>query len=260
MATEALQEIMRALRAKEGGCPWDREQTFKTIAPYTIEEAYEVADAIAQGDMGELRSELGDLLFQVVFHSQMAEEGGHFTFDDVVSTICEKMTRRHPHVFSDKEVANAEEQSHAWEQHKAVERLQKQADGEVSHLSGIALALPALLRAEKLQKRAARVGFDWPELDGVIDKIDEELAELKEAIAEGESKQRVSEEMGDLLFSVANLARRLKIDAETTVRDTNQKFEHRFAYIEQQLSQAGISLEEASLQEMDRLWNEAKSE
>ena len=251
---------MRALRAAETGCPWDRQQTFETIAPYTIEEAYEVADAIAQGDMDDLCSELGDLLFQVVFHAQMAEEAGHFTFDDVVAVISEKMIRRHPHVFAGVDVADAETQSHAWEQHKAAERKRKQAEGEVSQLAGVALGLPALLRAEKLQKRAARVGFDWPDLDGVMDKIDEELDELKQAIAKGESKQRLAEELGDLLFSCANLARRLDLDAETAVRGTNRKFECRFAYIEQQLSLAGIPLEEASLDEMDRLWNEAKAQ
>jgi len=260
LATKLLQEIMRTLRAEEGGCPWDRQQTFETIAPYTIEEAYEVADAIAQGDMDELKSELGDLLFQVAFHAQMAEEAGHFTFDDVVTAICEKMVRRHPHVFAGRDVADAEAQSRAWEQHKAAERKQKQPEGRASQLAGVALALPALLRAEKLQKRAARVGFDWPDLGGVIDKIDEELAELKEAIAEGEGKQRVSEELGDLLFSCANLARRLEIDSEAAVRNTNKKFEKRFAYIEQQLFQAGTALEAASLDEMDRLWNEAKEQ
>ncbi len=258
MATKSLQEIMRALRAEEGGCPWDRQQTFETIAPYTLEEAYEVADAIAQGDMDELKNELGDLLFQVVFHAQMAEEAGHFIFDDVVDAICKKMIRRHPHVFAGCGLSDAEAQSQAWEQQKAAEREEKQLEGRASQLAGVARALPALLRAEKLQKRAARVGFDWPELGGVIDKIDEELAELKEAIAEGESKQRVSEELGDLLFSCANLARRLEIDAETALRNTNQKFESRFAYIEQQLSLVGISIEAASLEEMDRLWNEAK--
>ncbi|MCF6281030.1 MAG: nucleoside triphosphate pyrophosphohydrolase [Candidatus Polarisedimenticolaceae bacterium] len=260
MATKPLQEIMRALRADKTGCPWDRQQSFASIAPYTIEEAYEVADAIAQGDMDELRGELGDLLFQVVFHAQMAEEAGHFGFDDVVETICEKMIRRHPHVFAGSDVADAEAQSQAWELHKAAERRQKQVDGETSQLAGVALGLPALLRAEKLQKRASQVGFDWPELSGVIAKIDEELAELKEAIAEDEGKQRLSEELGDLLFSCANLARRLDIDAETAVRDTNRKFERRFAYIEQQLSLTGIALEEASLEEMERLWNEAKSQ
>ncbi len=257
--TETLQEIMRALRREESGCPWDRQQTFETIAPYTIEEAYEVADAIAQGDMDELKSELGDLLFQVVFHAQIAEEAGHFTFEDVVSAVCEKMIRRHPHVFADSDVADAEVQRQIWERDKAVERQQKQPERETSTLAGVALALPALLRAEKLQKRAARVGFDWPDLSGVIGKIDEELAELKEAIVEGESEQRLSEELGDLLFSCANLARRLEIDAETAVRGTNLKFERRFAYIEQQLSRAGTPIEEASLDEMDRLWNEAKN-
>ncbi len=258
--TETLQEIMRALRREEGGCPWDRQQTFETIAPYTIEEAYEVADAISQGDMDELKSELGDLLFQVVFHAQIAEEAGHFTFEDVVSAVCEKMIRRHPHVFAGSDVADAEVQHQAWEREKALERQQKQSEGETSTLAGVALALPALLRAEKLQKRAARVGFDWPDLSGVIGKIDEELAELKEAIVEGEREPRLSEELGDLLFSCANLARRLEIDAESAVRSTNLKFERRFAYIERQLSQAGIPIEEASLDEMDRLWNEAKAQ
>ena len=257
MATQSLQEIMRALRADETGCPWDRQQTFKSIAPYTIEEAYEVADAIAHGDMDELRCELGDLLFQVVFHAQMAEEGGHFCFDDVVEAITEKMIRRHPHVFANVNLADAEAQSQAWERHKAAERRQ-QTEGEVSQLAGVALGLPALLRAEKLQKRAASVGFDWPDLTGVIGKIDEELNELKEAVEGGECKERLSEELGDLLFSCVNLARRLDLDAETALRECNRKFVRRFETIEQQLRSAGIPLEEAGLDEMDRLWSEAK--
>lgn len=258
LSIQSLQEIMRALRSEERGCPWDRKQSFESIAPYTIEEAYEVADAITHGDMDALSGELGDLLFQVIFHAQMAEETGYFTFDDVVAAICEKMIRRHPHVFADVNMADAEAQSRAWEHHKAAERKQKQRKGEDSHLAGIALGLPALLRAEKLQKRAAHVGFDWPDLSGVVDKVDEELDELKTALAEGESKQRLSEELGDLLFSCANLARRLGVDAESAVRATNSKFEQRFAYIETELRKVGMPLEEASLEEMDRLWNEAK--
>lgn len=257
-STLSLIEIMRALRDEEAGCPWDREQTFETIAPYTIEEAYEVADAIARKDMDELRDELGDLLFQVVFHSQMAHEAGYFQFNDVVESITRKMLRRHPHVFADDEVTTAEEQSHAWERHKAAERQAKGSEGH-SQLDGVALGLPALLRAEKLQKRAARVGFDWPDLTGVVEKLEEELDEVKSALAQDEGLQRITEEMGDLLFSCVNLARKAGVDAETALRHANQKFDSRFRYIERQLKTANTPLEQATLDEMERLWLEAKT-
>lgn len=257
-STRSLLAVMRSLRDEETGCPWDREQTFVTIAPYTIEEAYEVADAIAREDMQDLRDELGDLLFQVVFHSQMAQEAGYFQFDDVVESITRKMLRRHPHVFADEAVENADEQSHAWERHKAAERQAKESDTH-SQLDGVALGLPALLRAEKLQKRAARVGFDWPDLTGVVDKLDEELDEVKSALAQDEGLQRITEEMGDLLFCCVNLARKAGIDAETALRHANQKFDTRFRYIERQLKAADIPLEQASLDEMERLWQEAKT-
>jgi len=257
MSHEDIRELLRvmaALRDPEGGCPWDREQDFSTIAPYTIEEAYEVADAIARNDMDELRDELGDLLFQVVFHARMAEEAGEFAFGDVVRAIVEKMIRRHPHVFADEEEADAEEQTRAWEELKAKER---KAKSQHSLLDGIALGLPALNRAQKLQKRAARAGFDWPAIDGVLDKIHEEIDEVKAEIEKGDSKA-LEAELGDLLFACVNLARYAGIDAENALRHTNEKFERRFRHVEQGTLAKGKSLEDSSLDEMDALWNEAK--
>jgi len=249
-----LLKVMAALRDPKGGCPWDREQDFASIAPYTIEEAYEVADAIARNDMDDLRDELGDLLFQVVFHARMAEEEGAFAFNDVVRAIVEKMIRRHPHVFADEEVADAEEQTRAWELLKADER---KAKSQHSVLDGVTLGLPALNRAEKLQKRAARTGFDWPEIDGVLDKIHEELDEVKAEIIKGD-EAALSAEIGDLLFACVNLARYAGIDAESALRSTNEKFERRFRHVEQRVLEQGKELECASLEEMDALWNEAK--
>ncbi len=251
-----LIKVMAALRDPAGGCPWDREQDFSSIAPYTIEEAYEVADAIARGDMDDLRDELGDLLFQVVFHARMAEEAGSFAFGDVVQAIVEKMLRRHPHVFADDEVADAEAQTQAWERLKAEER---KAKGEADHslLDGVTLGLPALSRAQKLQKRAARAGFDWPEVDGVLGKIAEELDEVRVEIERGD-EQALSGEIGDLLFACVNLARYAGIDPETALRSTNEKFERRFRYLERVLHGQGKALEQCSLEEMDELWDEAK--
>ena len=247
--------VMARLRDPEGGCPWDREQDFATIAPYTIEEAYEVADAISRGDMADLRDELGDLLFQVVFHARMAEEAGEFAFADVVEGIVEKMIRRHPHVFADEEVADAEAQTRAWEEHKARER---RAKGQHhSLLDGVTLGLPALSRAQKLQKRAARAGFDWPTIDGVLDKIAEELDEVRVEIDAREEKA-LQGEIGDLLFACVNLARQAGVDPETALRTSNEKFEHRFRYIEQTLHDTGKDIEQCSLEEMDELWDEAK--
>ncbi len=251
---DQLLTIMARLRNPEGGCPWDLEQNFATIAPYTIEEAYEVAEAIAGGNRAELRDELGDLLLQVVFHAQMASEEGSFTFADVVQGISDKMIRRHPHVFSDAEIKDADAQTANWEVIKEQERKAKKSERV---LADVPTALPALMRAQKLQSRAARVGFDWPDTRGVLDKIKEELAEVEEAIASGNAAH-TQEELGDLLFAVTNLARFVKADAETALRDANGKFTRRFEYIEDALKGAGKPIKEASLEEMEALWNEAK--
>jgi MazG family protein len=256
-----LRAIMARLRDPARGCPWDLEQTFATIAPYTIEEAYEVADAIQRGSSEDLREELGDLLLQVVFHAQMADELGQFDFDDVVEAINAKMIARHPHVFGGAQVKTAEAQTVAWEAMKAAERAARSASGgkdaQPSTLDGVPLALPALLRAIKLQNRAARVGFDWPSTDQVVDKIVEESRELAEARASAD-KDQLEDEMGDLLFVVANLARHLKVDPETALRRANAKFERRFRHIERGLEAQGRKLGEASLDEMEALWVEAK--
>jgi len=253
---DKLLDIMARLRDPEHGCPWDRKQTFETIVPYTIEEAYEVADAIERGAMDELKDELGDLLFQVVFYAQMAQEEGHFDFYDVVSAINEKMLRRHPHVFGDAEVASVEAQSAAWEAQKAEERAQRSHAGL---LDGIAATLPALARAEKLQRRAAKAGFDWPDIYGVEEKIHEELAEVKEALrASPPEQEAIAEEIGDLLFACANLARHAGVDAEGALRAANRKFEYRFRAIEEALMREGRSPEEVPLEELDALWEAAK--
>ena len=251
---DSLLDIMARLRNPNGGCPWDLEQNFATIAPYTIEEAYEVAEAIARGNMGELRDELGDLLLQVVFHAQMAKEAGDFTFEDVVQAVCDKMIRRHPHVFAEAEIKTAEAQTESWETIKAAERKSKQSD---RILADVPAALPALMRAQKLQKRAARVGFDWPDTRGVIAKIREELDEVEEAIASGDNAHTEAE-LGDLLFAVTNLARFVGADAESALRGTNAKFTRRFEYIEDALAAQGRAVKDASLDEMEALWNAAK--
>lgn len=257
-----LLEIMRKLRTPETGCPWDIEQTFETIAPYTIEEAYEVDDAIRSKDMPALEDELGDLLFQTVFHARIAEERGAFSFGSVVAAICDKMTRRHPHVFSDVNIATADAQTEAWEAQKAKERAQKaKTSGSIpSALDGVPLGLPALLRAVKLQKRAARVGFDWPETIQVLDKIREECDELVEAQTDGHNEEHLREELGDLLFVMANLARHMKIDPEQALREANTKFERRFHGVESKLSAQGKTLEQSNLSEMDQLWDEVKKD
>ncbi|MES9883658.1 MAG: nucleoside triphosphate pyrophosphohydrolase [Sedimenticola sp.] len=260
MPINELIEIMSRLRDPKEGCPWDREQTFATILPYTIEEAYEVADAIERGDMGELRDELGDLLFQVVFYAQMAREQGSFDFNDVVAAINSKMLRRHPHVFADAEVVDAAEQSRAWERLKAEERRKRAVEGEQGLLDGVAQALPALLRAEKLQKRAAKAGFDWPDVVGVVTKVKEELAEVTEELADGGDPARLREEVGDLLFSCVNLARRLEVDAESALRRANGKFEKRFRSMEQILGSQGREFAAIEVDEMDRLWEQVKCE
>jgi len=244
MNLERLVAIMRRLRDPERGCEWDREQTFATIAPYTIEEAYEVADAIARDDMASLADELGDLQLQVIFHAQMAEEAGHFALDDVIKSICDKMERRHPHIFGDAENGG----HHLWEIIKAEER---SASEDKSALAGVALALPALERAAKLQRRAARTGFDWPDASGPRAKIDEELEELERET----EHQGMLEEMGDLLFAVVNLARKLNIEPEAALREANRKFERRFRAIEQE---PGFS--DMTLDEMEELWRRAKAD
>ena len=251
-----LLEIMRCLRDPETGCPWDIEQTFATIAPYTIEEAYEVADAIEREAWDELKGELGDLLFQSVFHAQMASEKGLFTFDEVADTMSDKMVARHPHVFGDENRdKSAEQQTVDWETIKAAERAEKAQKGT---LDGVAVGLPALLRAVKLQKRAARVGFDWPGADHVLDKITEETAELVEARDEL-SHEEMEEEFGDLLFVIANLARHLQIDPESALRAANAKFTRRFEGIEARLAEMGKTPEDSDLQEMDALWDAVKA-
>ncbi|MGE0574217.1 MAG: nucleoside triphosphate pyrophosphohydrolase [Reyranella sp.] len=255
-----LLAVMAWLRDRRHGCPWDIEQTFRTIAPYTIEEAYEVADAIARDDLPALKEELGDLLLQVVYHAQMAREVGAFDFADVAAAIADKMVDRHPHVFGDAKVATAEAQTVSWEARKAAERTAKRDDARpAGALDGIALALPALLRAEKIQKRAARVGFDWKETAPVIDKIEEELAELRAELSKGTIAQdRLVDELGDVLFAIANLARHLKVDPEAALRATNDKFERRFRHIERRLAETGRTPGDATLEEMEALWQEAK--
>jgi tetrapyrrole methylase family protein/MazG family protein/ATP diphosphatase len=252
-----LLDIMARLRDPRTGCPWDLEQTFATIAPYTVEEAYEVADAIANGTMEDLAEELGDLLFQVIFHAQMAKEAGAFDFKDVVAAITAKMIRRHPHIFGDAEARSASEQTEAWEQIKALER----ASRETPHpnvLDGIPIGLPALTRALKLSRRAARVGFVWPSINEVLAKLREEIAEFEAEVAAGDM-EKARRELGDMLFVCANIARELDVDPEACLRETNDKFVRRFGYVERTLKAAGSSPEKSDLAEMDRLWDEAKA-
>ncbi len=295
---EGLLEIMTRLRDPESGCPWDQEQDFASIAPYTIEEAYEVAEAIRLKDMDMLQDELGDLLFQVVYHARMAEEAGKFTFADVVTSISDKMTRRHPHVFGSQSIEGAEAQTEAWEQQKAKERADKAANGakgsngahrtnganrpdgasegssdqatEAAEAAGalddVPLALPALLRAFKLQKRAARVGFDWPNTAQVVAKIGEEMQEIGQAIVamakerNAETERHASEELGDLLFACANLGRHLGFDPEGALRDGNAKFERRFRYMEAHLSKHNQRMEDVPLAILEVLWQAAKKD
>ncbi|MDJ1156822.1 nucleoside triphosphate pyrophosphohydrolase [Chelatococcus sp. SYSU_G07232] len=262
-----LVEIMAALRTPGTGCPWDLEQDFTSIVPYTIEEAYEVADAVARGDFVDLKDELGDLLLQVVFHARMAEEAKHFSFGDVVEAITRKLIRRHPHVFGDARNLSPEAVKTLWGQIKAEEKAERQAarqaagtyDETASLLDGIPHALPALARADKLQRKAATVGFDWSETTQVIAKIREELAETEEAVAAGDRTAQ-ADEIGDLLFAVANLARHLDIDPEAALRGTNAKFERRFRRIEQSLAKKGKNPSESTLDEMEALWQAAKAE
>ncbi|WP_339695826.1 nucleoside triphosphate pyrophosphohydrolase [Celeribacter baekdonensis] len=253
---EQLLEIMKRLRDPQGGCPWDIEQDFATISPYTIEEAYEVDDAITRGDMADLKSELGDLLFQSVFQAQIAADKGLFDFHDVAKAISDKMISRHPHVFGDESNQKSpEQQTLDWEREKAAERERR---GETRVLDGVAMGLPALMRAQKLQKRAARVGFDWPDVSHVIDKIVEEAAELVEA-RDTKTQADVVEEFGDLLFVVVNLGRHLGVDAEEALRGCNAKFTRRFNAVEDALSTKGTSPQDSDLAEMDALWDAVKA-
>jgi tetrapyrrole methylase family protein/MazG family protein/ATP diphosphatase len=254
---ERLVEVMARLRDPAGGCAWDLEQTFATIAPYTVEEAYEVADAIERRDMRDLQEELGDLLLQVVFHARMAEETGVFSFDDVAETITAKMVRRHPHVFGDTTVRSAAEQTRAWEDVKAAERAAKGAAKNTSILDAVATTLPALTRAAKLSARAARVGFVWPTTEEIMAKLREEVGELEAEVKAG-GTSRVRDELGDVLFVCANIARALDIDPEDALRATNAKFVRRFGHIEKRLAEAGRGPTDATLAEMDALWDEAK--
>ena len=265
---ERLLAVMARLRDPNGGCPWDLEQTFRTIAPYTIEEAYEVAEAIERADMPALKEELGDLLLQVVYHARMAEEEGSFNFHEVAGAIADKMIRRHPHVFGEAEVRSAEEQTRHWEDLKEAERrsqvgiqAEKTATEETGALQGVAHNLPALTRAVKLQRRAARVGFDWPLAEQVLDKIEEECGELRAELRAGShssANERIEDEVGDLLFAVANLARHLELDPESALRRCNAKFTRRFRAIEDALATFGRKPRDASLEEMETLWVAAK--
>jgi ATP diphosphatase len=257
-----LCQIMARLRDPKGGCPWDQRQTYSTIVPYTLEEAYEVADAIQRGAMDELRDELGDLLFQVVFYAQIASEEGRFSFDDVARGICDKMLRRHPHVFGDADYRDDAQLREAWEKAKADERSQRRQDRSVdsrdSQMDGVARALPALIRAEKLQKRAARVGFDWPDARGAFDKTREEFAEI-EAEWQTANADRLQDELGDMLFAMVNVVRLLGMDAEQTLSRANEKFERRFRLMEKALHDAGhADLAELSLAQMDDAWERIK--
>lgn len=256
---DRLLTIMARLRDKENGCPWDVEQTFATIAPHTIEEAYEVADAIEKNDLHALREELGDLLLQVVFHSQMAGEQGQFTFDDVATGICNKLESRHPHVFSDAVITTAAEQEAAWETQKAKERSASQNADKDNPLAGVSIALPGLTRALKLQKRAARVGFDWLDVQDVFTKLDEEIKELQHVLASKKDNKRAAlEEVGDMLFCCVNIARKLEVDPEEAVRYCNRKFENRLGYMRKMLNMEQRNLDSASFQELNDLWDEAK--
>ena len=257
---DKLLQIMRDLRDPENGCPWDIEQSFNTIKPYTIEEAYEVADAIERDDMSELKSELGDLLFQIVFHAQMASEQGLFDFNDIVESINDKLVRRHPHVFADEQVESHEHLAERWEQHKQAEREGKQDNH--SALSGVTSALPALQWSQKLQKRAMRTGFDWPDVEPVFDKLNEEVAELREEIARKteweDNHQRILDEYGDILFVCANLGLHLKVNAEEAMRHANRKFIDRFTLMEQLVREDGVVFEELGLEQMEVYWRKAK--
>ncbi len=255
---DRLLAIMARLRSPDGGCPWDLEQTYRTIAPHTIEEAYEVVDAIERDDMPALKDECGDLLFQVVYYAQMASEDGHFDFDAVADAISDKMIRRHPHVFGEDAVKTSGAMVRRWEEHKAKERAAKAAGAPASLLDDVPMGLPALTRAIKLQRRVARAGFDWPDVAQIFDKLTEEVGELRAEIDAGAPRDRMADELGDILFVVANLARRLEIDPEAALRGTNAKFETRFRHVEARLAESGRTPAESTLAEMEGYWQEAK--
>lgn len=254
-----LLAIMGELRDPHNGCPWDLEQDFASVAPYTLEEAYEVVDAIERNQPADLCDELGDLLFQVIFHAQMARELGWFEFHDVVAAICDKLIRRHPHVFADEQVENARQQTERWEQHKARER-EARCEEYKSELDGVSLTLPALVRAQKIQRRASGVGFDWSETGEVLEKLQEELDELKEALQQRESIQRIGEELGDLMFSCVNLARFLDTDAESLLRAATGKFDRRFRKVEQLARQKNQNLAKLDMKALEELWQNAKKQ
>jgi ATP diphosphatase len=255
---DRLLEIMKALRHPERGCPWDREQDFQSIAPYTVEEAYEVADAIARGDLEDLRDELGDLLFQVVFHAHMGSEEGAFDFDQVATAICDKLERRHPHVFADEEPGTAEEMSRAWEAHKMAERTARGRGEASSALDSVHAGRPPLQRAVELQRAAAALGFDWRDPAAVLPKLREELGELEASLSITDGREQVVEELGDLLFTCVNLSRHLGLDADTVLMRANAKFEKRFRRLEQDAAQQGKTLADLTLMEMDALWESGK--
>ncbi len=254
---DKLREIMVALRDPDTGCPWDQAQDFASIVPHTLEEAYEVAEAIEAGDMDELRDELGDLLFQVIFYARLAEEQGLFDFEQVAAGIVDKLVRRHPHVFADASVATAEAQTQAWEASKARERTEKMKDAGA--LAGVAVALPAMTRAVKLQKRAARVGFDWPEIAPVFAKVQEELEEVQAEVGEKYNQARIEEEIGDLLFACTNLARHAHVEPETALRQANRKFERRFAQMEAMAMAQGKAVSALDLDAWETLWENVKT-
>ena len=255
--TRRLLAIMARLRDPEGGCPWDLKQDFASLIPYTLEEAYEVADAVERGDFADLREELGDLLLQVAFHARLAEEQALFDFEDVAAAIGDKLVRRHPHVFGGMAFDSDEERLHFWENSKLEEKRERTGEEVEGALSGVAASLPALMRAQKLQKKAARHGFDWPEVGPVFAKVEEELEETRAAVQSGDRKH-IEEEVGDLLFVAVNLARHLGVDAETALRASNDKFTRRFGHVEQSLKQQGRAMVETPAEELDRLWEEAK--
>jgi ATP diphosphatase len=260
-AIPRLLQIMARLRDPEGGCPWDLKQDYASLVPFTLEEAYEVADAIERGDFDDLRDELGDLLFQVVFYAQLASEQGRFGFDEVAGAIADKLVRRHPHVFGDQAVGDAEEQTRAWERHKAQERAARAEVGAApGALEGVSLALPALVRAQKLQRRAAAVGFDWDDIVPVADKVEEELQECRAELNQVHRARALHREIGDLLFACVNLARHAGCDAESALRDANAKFERRFRAVERRLHDNGRQADEVTLEELDRLWDAVKAD
>jgi nucleoside triphosphate diphosphatase len=260
-AINELLSIMKTLRDPDLGCPWDKKQTVDSIAPYTLEEVYEVLDSLENKDMDALCNELGDLLFHIVFYAEMASEQGDFNFNDVVERVTAKLKRRHPHVFADKQLKTTEELSISWEAIKRQERKEKaeQADVKMHILDDIGSNMPAVMRAEKLQLRAASVGFDWEDSEPVMAKIEEELLELKTELYGSAQAERLSEEMGDLLFSCINLARHIKVEPELALRQANRKFEQRFRFIEEQLSEQGLALQDASLEQMEAYWQAAKN-